>query len=209
MNWAIWQNDEMRNTSMTNNNLIRHSGHVSADDRARLLGQKAITIWMTGLSAAGKSTLAFALEQRLLGNGRACYVLDGDNVRHGLNRDLGFSAKDRSENIRRIAEVARLMNDAGLIVITAFISPFRADRALAREIIGAKNFREVHVSTPIGVCEQRDPKKLYQRARRGEVSDFTGISSPYEAPEHPDLALDTSTSSVEEALDKLVKLIEH
>lgn len=190
---------------MKDNNIVRHAGHVDADDRARLLGQKALTIWMTGLSAAGKSTLAFALERRLLDDGRACYVLDGDNVRHGLNRDLGFSPDDRSENIRRIAEVARLMNDAGLIVITAFISPFRTDRALAREIIGPERFREVHVNTPIEICEQRDPKKLYQRARKGEVSEFTGISSPYEPPEHPDLALDTSSLSIEDALEKLVR----
>lgn len=190
---------------MKDNNIVRHAGLVGADDRARLLGQKALTIWMTGLSAAGKSTLAFALERRLLDDGRACYVLDGDNVRHGLNRDLGFSPDDRSENIRRIAEVARLMNDAGLIVITAFISPFRTDRALAREIIGPERFREVHVNTPIEICEQRDPKKLYQRARKGEVSEFTGISSPYEPPEHPDLALDTSSLSIEHALEKLVR----
>jgi adenylyl-sulfate kinase len=197
----------MSEPNMTDKNIVRHTGHVGAKERARLLGQKALTVWMTGLSAAGKSTLAFALERRLLESGRACYVLDGDNVRHGLNRDLGFSAKDRSENIRRIAEVARLMNDAGLIVITAFISPFRADRALAREIIGAEQFCEVHVSTPIEICEQRDPKKLYQRARKGEVGEFTGISSPYEPPEHPDLALDTSALSVDEALDRLIRQI--
>ncbi len=187
--------------------VFRHEGHVSAEHRAALLGQKPATIWMSGLSGAGKSTLAYALERALLGEGRASYVLDGDNVRHGLNRDLGFSAQERSENIRRIAEVARLMNDAGLIVITAFISPFRADRAMARSIIGAEHFREVHVSTPLAVCEQRDPKQLYQRARRGEVAEFTGISSPYEAPSAPDLILDTSGISQDEAIKLLSRLL--
>ncbi len=192
---------------MTHTNIIRHEGHVSPEDRAALLGQQPATIWMTGLSGAGKSTLAFALERELIGKGRACFVLDGDNVRHGLNRDLGFSAQARSENIRRIAEVARLMNDAGLIVITAFISPFRADRAMAREIIGAELFREVHVSTPLKVCEQRDSKSLYQRARSGEVAEFTGISSPYEAPSDPDLVLDTSTATQNEAIVRLTALL--
>lgn len=192
---------------MTKTNIVRHTGHVTAEDRASLLGQQAMTIWMTGLSAAGKSTLAFALESELIKNGHACYVLDGDNVRHGLNRDLGFSPHDRSENIRRIAEVARLMNDAGLIVITAFISPFRADRELARGIIGEKSFTEIHVSTPINVCEQRDPKHFYERARKGELADFTGVSSPYEPPEHPDLAIDTSLMCQEDAVRQLLALI--
>lgn len=187
--------------------VIRHEGHVSTADRAALLGHKPVTMWMTGLSGAGKSTLAFALERELIGAGRACCVLDGDNVRHGLNRDLGFSAQHRSENIRRIAEVAKLMNDAGLIVITAFISPFRADRAMAREIIGADLFMEVYVSTPLKVCEQRDPKSLYQRARSGEVAEFTGISSPYEAPADPALVLDTSMLTREEAVKLLSALL--
>lgn len=187
--------------------VIRHEGHVSPAERAVLLGQQPATIWLTGLSGAGKSTLAFALERELIGAGRACYVLDGDNVRHGLNRDLGFSAQHRSENIRRISEVARLMNDAGLIVITAFISPFRADRAMAREIIGADLFMEVHVSTPLKVCEQRDPKSLYQRARSGEVAEFTGITSPYEAPTDPDLVLDTSMLTREEAIKLLSAML--
>ena len=188
--------------------VFQHTGHVSSADRAALLGQKPASIWMTGLSGAGKSTLAFALEHELIKAGRACFVLDGDNVRHGLNRDLGFSAEDRSENIRRIAEVARLMNDAGLIVITAFISPFRADRAMARDIIGAEHFTEVYVNTPIAVCEQRDPKGLYQRARSGEVAEFTGISSPYETPTAPDLVLDTSMLAQREALKQLTALLQ-
>lgn len=143
--------------------LVWHGGHVSPEDRSVLLGQRPATVWLTGLSGAGKSTLAFALERYLTGMGHACYVLDGDNVRHGLNHDLGFSAEHRTENIRRIAEVARLMNDAGLIVISAFISPYRADREMARQIIGENLFFEVYVSTPMATCEQRDTKGMYQR----------------------------------------------
>jgi len=187
-------------------NLTYHLGLVTPADRATVLAHQPATLWLTGLSASGKSTLAFALEHQLIGEGKAAYVLDGDNVRHGLNRDLGFSAKDRSENIRRIAEVAKLMNDAGLIVITAFISPFKADRAMARDIIGEQHFKEVYVSTPISVCEQRDPKKLYQRARKGEVAEFTGIPSPYEAPTQPALVIDTSILTQEEAIERLAGL---
>lgn len=192
---------------MNPSNLTHHQGSVTSADRAAVLDHQPATLWLTGLSAAGKSTLAFALEKRLIAEGRACYVLDGDNVRHGLNRDLGFSAEDRNENIRRIAEVAKLMNDAGLIVITAFISPFKADRAMAREIIGERYFREVYVSTPIAVCEQRDPKKLYQRARKGEVAEFTGITSPYEAPTEPALVIDTSILAQEEAVKRLAAIL--
>jgi len=192
---------------MNHSNLTLHSGTVSPEERAATLNQQPATLWLTGLSASGKSTLAFALEHRLVAQGKAAYVLDGDNVRHGLNRDLGFSAVDRSENIRRIAEVAKLMNDAGLIVITAFISPFKADRAMARDIIGEKHFKEVYVSTPIAICELRDPKKLYQRARKGEVAEFTGITSPYEAPTTPALVIDTSTLTQEEAVQRLANLL--
>jgi adenylylsulfate kinase len=181
-------------------NVKWHEGMVDRSERG-------VTLWLTGLSASGKSTLAFALEHKLISEGKAAYVLDGDNVRHGLNRDLGFSVSDRSENIRRIAEVAKLMNDAGLIVITAFISPFKVDRAMARDIIGEKHFKEVYVSTPMAVCEQRDPKKLYQRARKGEVVEFTGISSPYEAPTEPALVIDTSRLTQEEAVQRLAILL--
>jgi adenylylsulfate kinase len=184
--------------------VVWHEGQVARAEREQLLGQRALTVWMTGLSAAGKSTLAFAAERALYEQGRACYVLDGDNVRHGLNGDLGFSAADRRENIRRIAEVARLMNDAGLIVITAFISPWRADRAAARAIIGAAAFFEVHVGTPLAVCEARDPKGMYARARRGELAEFTGVSSPYEAPLAADLTLDMGQWSLAEAVAQLV-----
>lgn len=187
--------------------IVWHGGQVSQAERQKLLGQQPITIWLTGLSAAGKSTLAFAVERELIDQGRACYVLDGDNVRHGLNRNLGFSHEDRTENIRRVAEVARLMNDAGLIVITAFISPYRADRTVARDIIGPDIFREVYVSTSLSVCESRDPKGLYSKAREGKVAEFTGISSPYEEPEAPDLVIDTAQFSLDQAIGQLVSLV--
>ncbi len=187
--------------------IVWHNGQVTIGERHHLLGQQPVTLWLTGLSAAGKSTLAYRLERHLIDRGRACYVLDGDNVRHGLNRNLGFTATDRTENIRRIAEVARLMNDAGLIVITAFISPFRADRAQAREIIGPANFREVYVSTPLSVCESRDPKGMYGKARAGNIAEFTGISSPYESPDQADLVIDTSAESRDQAIERLARLI--
>ncbi len=186
--------------------VVWHGSQVSQAERCKLLNQQSATIWLTGLSAAGKSTLAFALERALIDLGHACYVLDGDNVRHGLNRNLGFSHEDRTENIRRIAEVARLMNDAGLIVIAAFISPYRADRALARSVIGADCFREVYVSTSLSVCESRDPKGLYIKAREGKVAEFTGISSPYEEPELPDLVIDTTQRSLDQAVSMLISL---
>lgn len=176
----------------------RSRGIVSREDREALLGQRGHTVWLTGLSGSGKSTLAYELERQLAAAGRLCYVLDGDNVRHGLARDLGFSADDRTENIRRVAEVARLMNDAGVIVVTAFISPYRADRAHARTIIGDENFLEVHVDAPLEVCEERDPKGLYKKARVGEIPLFTGVSDPYEAPEAPELRVDTQAMPVKE-----------
>lgn len=170
----------------------RQEGDVSSKEREKLLKQRPATLWMTGLSGSGKSTIAYALEKKLMVAGHLCYVLDGDNVRHGLNRDLGFSPQDRSENIRRVAEVARLMNDAGVIVITAFISPYREDRQRAKEIIGEARFIEVFVDTPLEVCEKRDPKGLYAKARAGIVTEFTGVNSPYESPEAPALHLTTA-----------------
>lgn len=170
-------------------NLTRHVGRVSAGDRAALLRQQPVCLWLTGLSGAGKSTLAYALEERLIAAGHACAVLDGDNVRHGLNCDLGFAPEDRGENIRRVAEVAKLFCDAGLIVITAFISPYREDRAQARAILGAERFVEVFVDAALEVCEARDPKGLYRKARAGEIPQFTGVSAPYEAPEQAELRL--------------------
>jgi len=183
------------------------SGHVTPEAHWRLLGQRPATFWLTGLSGAGKSTVAFALERTLVAKGRPCFVLDGDVVRLGLCRDLGYSPADRSENIRRIAEVSRLMNDAGLIVISAFISPLRSDRERAREIIGHTRFFEVFMSTPLAVCEQRDPKGMYRRARAGEIPEFTGVSAPYEAPQDPTVALDTSFLSVGDCVERLVLLL--
>ncbi|MDE2275153.1 MAG: adenylyl-sulfate kinase, partial [Burkholderiales bacterium] len=177
---------------------------VDQDARAALKGQKPAVVWLTGLSGAGKSTIANLVEKQLLALGRHSYLLDGDNVRHGLNRDLGFTDEDRVENIRRVAEVARLMVDAGLIVITAFISPFRAERAMARALVGTGEFIEVHVDTPLEVAESRDVKGLYKKARRGELRNFTGIDSPYEAPEQPELRVNTAAITPDEAADQVV-----
>jgi bifunctional enzyme CysN/CysC len=175
--------------------------------RSALKGQKPAVLWFTGLSGAGKSTVANLVEKKLLALGRHSYLLDGDNVRHGLNKDLGFTAADRVENIRRVGEVARLMVDAGLIVLTAFISPFRAERDMARALMGDGEFIEIHVDTPLAVAEQRDVKGLYRKARAGELKNFTGIDSPYEAPEAPELRVDTSTMSADEAADAVIALL--
>ena len=163
------------------------------------------TVWLTGLSGAGKTSIALAMAQALKAQGRAVALLDGDQLRHGLNRDLGFTPQDRHENIRRTAEVARLMNAAGLTVIAAFISPYRADRAMAADIIGAAHFIEVHVSTPLAVCEARDPKGLYARARAGQLAQFTGVSAPYEAPLSPALSLDTGVLALQESVGRLCR----
>ncbi len=173
-------------------NLTRPSFSISRQDRERLNGQKGKVIWLTGLSGAGKSTLANALDEALYRQGKRAYILDGDNIRHGLNKDLGFTQADRVENIRRVAEVAKLMLDAGLIVITAFISPFRSEREMARALIGNDRFMEVFLDTPLEVCELRDPKGLYRKARSGELPNMTGIDSPYEAPQQPDVRIDHS-----------------
>jgi bifunctional enzyme CysN/CysC len=186
-----------------------HPQHLDVDKAARsdLKGQKPCVVWFTGLSGAGKSTVANLVEKKLHALGRHTYLLDGDNVRHGLNRDLGFTDADRVENIRRIAEVAKLMADAGLIVITAFISPFRAERRLARSLLAEGEFFEVFVDTPLEVAELRDSKGLYRKARSGELKNFTGIDSPYEAPEQPELHLDTVSMSAEDAADQLVAVL--
>lgn len=188
-------------------NLTWHNMDITREMREGRLGQKAITIWMTGLSGAGKSTLANALEKRLFAMGRHTMLLDGDNVRMGLNKNLGFTEQDRIENLRRIAEVSKLMNDAGLIVLTSFISPYRLERRTAKEIIG-DSFVEVYVSTPLEECERRDVKGLYQDARLGKIANFTGISGRYEEPENPDIVVDTSKHSLEECLDILLEGLE-
>jgi adenylyl-sulfate kinase len=184
--------------------VVPQAGKISNAERASLLGQRPVTVWLTGLSGAGKTTLAIELDKALMEAKRPCFMLDGDAVRAGLSRDLGFGPDDRHENIRRIAEVARLMNDAGLIVISAFISPYRADREMARQVIGAERFFEVFVDAPLEVCERRDPKGLYRQARRGEIADFTGVSAPYEPPTAPALALDTARRSVEQCARELL-----
>jgi bifunctional enzyme CysN/CysC len=186
-----------------------HNIHLQALDvnkgaRAQLKGQKPCVLWFTGLSGAGKSTIANVLEKKLHALGRHTYLLDGDNVRHGLNKDLGFTDVDRVENIRRIAEVAKLMVDAGLIVITAFISPFRAERRMARESMTEGEFIEVFVDAPLALAEQRDPKGLYKKARRGELVHFTGIDSPYEVPEHAEVRIETGSLSAEAAADLIL-----
>jgi bifunctional enzyme CysN/CysC len=201
--------DRLHRYDSPTRNIVQHSGHISIKDRQQLLGQKPITIWLTGLSGSGKSTIAYALEKKLIEEGHACFVLDGDNIRHGLNKDLGFSAEDRSENIRRVAEVAKLFNEAGLIVITSFISPFRKDRENAREIIGKDRFIEVYVNASLEICEARDPKGLYAKARKGEISEFTGISSPYEPPENPDLILPSGSISVDEAVETMLRHLQN
>jgi adenylylsulfate kinase len=181
---------------------------VTRADRESATGHKGCTIWMTGLSASGKSTLAVALEKALWERGVRSYVLDGDNVRHGLNKDLGFSPEDRNENIRRIGEVAKLFTDAGVVNVTAFISPYRADRDRVREIMAGGDFIEVFVNCPVEVCEQRDPKGLYKKARAGQIPEFTGISAPYEEPLKPELTVDTHLESEAESLAKVLGYLE-
>lgn len=176
-------------------------------DKEALLGQKGMMIWFTGLSGSGKSTIALSLERELDKRGILCRILDGDNIRSGINRNLGFSEEDRVENIRRIAEVGKLFVDTGIVTIAAFISPTNQLREMAAGIIGKDDFHEIYVSTPLSVCEQRDVKGLYARARRGEIKDFTGVSAPFEAPEHPALSLDTSKLSLEEAVNQVLQLI--
>ena len=180
--------------------IVRADGHLDAARRRAVTGHGAATVWFTGLSGSGKSTLAFAVEEALLERGVHAYVLDGDNVRFGLNRDLGFSPEDRTENIRRIGEVCRLMNDAGLVVLSAFVSPYRADRDAVRTLHASGDagpFVEVHVDAPLEVCESRDVKGLYAKARAGEIAEFTGVSAPYEPPVDPELRLDTSQLDVD------------
>lgn len=176
-------------------------------DKEDLLGQRGLMIWFTGLSGSGKSTVAIALERELQKRGLLCRILDGDNIRSGINNNLGFSQEDRVENIRRIAEIGKLFVDTGIITIAAFISPSNDIRRMAADIIGHNDFVEVYVSTPIEECEKRDVKGLYAKARRGEIKDFTGVSAPFEVPEHPDLSLDTSVLSLEESVAMLLKKI--
>jgi len=196
-------------TEIKATNIKWHSSHVARKDRETLLKQQGCTLWFTGLPSSGKSTTAFTLEHELLRRGYLAYVLDGDNVRHGLNKNLGFSAEDREENIRRIGEVAKLFADAGLITMTSFISPYRKDRDLARRIHEETGLRfvEIFVDTPVDVCEQRDPKGLYQKARKGELKGFTGVDDPYEPPLRPEIIVKTGELSPSELTAQLLAFL--
>jgi len=185
-------------------NVAWHHASITRGDRAQQRGHRSAILWFTGLSGAGKSTLANAVNAALFERGLACYVLDGDNVRHGLCKDLGFSDADREENIRRIGEVAKLFLDAGVVVLTAFVSPFQADRQRARALVEGGDFIEIHCAADLAVCEQRDTKGLYAKARAGEIKEFTGISSPYEAPEAPELRVDTGSQSLEQSVEQVL-----
>jgi adenylylsulfate kinase len=197
-------------TEIRATNITWHEGHVTREERAGLLRQRGATLWFTGLSGSGKSTIAFTLEHALVQRGQLAYVLDGDNIRHGLNKNLGFSAADREENIRRIGEVAKLFADCGAITMTSFISPYRKDRDTVRALHAADKlpFIEVYVNTPIATCEERDPKGLYKKARAGQLKNFTGIDDPYEAPLQPELTIDATSTSPQEATVLLVDYLE-
>jgi adenylylsulfate kinase len=190
-------------------NIVWHDHHVSKEERMQKLKQKPCILWFTGLSGSGKSTIANAVESKLFEMGCLTYLLDGDNVRHGLNKDLGFSDVDRVENIRRIGEVSKLFVDAGMIVLTAFISPFQSDRDQVRTLVEESEFIEVFIDTPIDVCEQRDPKGLYKKARAGEITYFTGISSPYEAPESAEIHVKTDELEVEQCVELVIMYLKN
>ena len=191
----------------TSLNVVWHDHHVSQEERSNIKNQKPCILWFTGLSGSGKSTVANAVESKLLELNKHTYLLDGDNVRMGLNKGLGFSDEDRVENIRRIGEVSKLFVDAGTIVLTAFISPFQKERDTVRSLVEDAEFIEVFIDTPLEVCESRDPKGLYQKARQGEISNFTGISSPYEAPSKPELHIKTDTQSIEESVEQIIRYL--
>jgi len=189
-------------------NILWHNSHLSKQQRAKQKGQTPCILWFTGLSGSGKSTIANALEAKLYALGCHTYLLDGDNVRHGLNRDLGFDDASRVENIRRIGQVAKLFVDSGTIVVTAFISPFISDREVVRSLVEKREFIEVFIDTPIEVCQQRDPKGLYQKALAGEIKNFTGIDSPYEAPQNPEIYVNTQELGVEGSVEKIVAYLQ-
>jgi len=189
-------------------NITWHEGVIAKQNREKQLNQKGLVIWYTGLSGSGKSTLARAVEEVLFERGHLSYILDGDNIRHGLNKNLGFSPEDREENIRRIGEVSRLFADAGLITMTAFISPYRVDRDKARALLEEGDFIEVYVKVPLDVAEKRDPKGLYKKARAGEIKEFTGISAPYEEPSHPEITIDTSLNDIDASREIILRYLE-
>jgi len=188
--------------------IIPHPGIIQKEDRQRLNGHRSAVVWFTGLSGSGKSTLAHRLEEKLFERGMRTYVMDGDNIRTGLNKDLGFSAEDREKNIQRIGQVAKLFVDAGILVMTAFISPYKKDREFARRLVQGGEFIEVYVKCPLTVCEQRDVKGLYQKAKEGIIKNFTGIDDPYEEPGHPEIVVETDKMAVEESVEKIVSYLE-
>jgi len=192
---------------MKENNIVRFDGYVKREDRNKAYGHKSGVVWFTGLSASGKSTIAHTLEKILFEKGIKVYVFDGDNIRHGLNSDLGFSPEDRRENLRRIAEVSKLFVDAGLIVLACFISPYRKDREYIKQIIGKEDFIEIYVKCPVEVCEKRDPKGFYKKAKAGIIKGYTGVDAPYEEPENPDLIIESDKLSPEESAKKVYEFL--
>lgn len=195
-------------TAIKATNIVRHEGHVSRAQRESLLRQQGVLLWLTGLPSSGKSTIAYTTEHALAARGHLAYVLDGDNIRFGLNKNLGFSATDRQENIRRVGEVGKLFVDGGFLTFASFVSPYRADRNEVRVLMAAGDFVEIFVSTPVEVCAERDPKGLYQKAQAGEIPNFTGVSDPYEAPDNPELIIKTDTSTPAEAAAQIIDLLE-
>ena len=189
-------------------NIVRHEGHVSRDERESKLKQKAVLLWLTGLPSSGKSTIAYTVEHALVNRGHLAYVLDGDNIRFGLNGNLGFSAEDRTENIRRIGEVGKLFVDGGFLTLASFVSPYSADRDAVRELMGEGDFVEIFIDTPVEICEERDPKGLYKKARTGEIANFSGISDPYEVPEKPEMIIKTADWTAEEAAVLIIEMLE-
>jgi adenylylsulfate kinase len=189
-------------------NIVRHEGHVSRDERETKLKQKAVLLWLTGLPSSGKSTIAYTVEHALVKRGHLAYVLDGDNIRFGLNGNLGFSAEDRTENIRRIGEVGKLFVDGGFLTLASFVSPYSADRDAVRELMGEGDFVEIFIDTPVEICEERDPKGLYKKARTGEIPNFSGFSDPYEVPEKPEMIIKTADWTAEEAAVLIIEMLE-
>ena len=195
-------------TTIKATNIVRHEGHVGRQQRESLLRQQGVLLWLTGLPSSGKSTIAYTVEHALSARGHLAYVLDGDNIRFGLNKNLGFSADDRAENIRRIGEVGKLFVDGGFLTLASFVSPYRADRDGVRALMAEGDFVEIFVNTPIELCEERDPKGLYKKARAGEIPNFTGVSDPYEEPEKPELVIKTNTATPSEAAVQVINLLE-
>ena len=195
-------------TEIKATNIVRHEGHVSRQERESLLGQQGVLLWLTGLPSSGKSTIAYTVEHALVNRGHLAYVLDGDNIRFGLNKNLGFSAEDRAENIRRIGEVGKLFVDGGYITLASFVSPYREDRDGVRALMADGDFAEIFIDTPVELCEERDPKGLYKKARAGEIPNFTGVSDPYEEPENAEMVIKTAKGTPEEAAAQILAMLE-